>query len=77
MRQQYVKLDWPIPMRDGIELYTVINVPVDAAPTNRYPILMERTPYSSGPYGEANYSKSGPGVSKEPFDEKYIFVHQT
>ena len=76
VRQNYTKLDRQIPMRDGTKLYTVIYVPTDAGPTNRYPFLMERTPYSAGPYGEANYPKTGPGPSKALSQEKYIFVFQ-
>ncbi|QJD81211.1 CocE/NonD family hydrolase [Spirosoma rhododendri] len=76
VRQNYRKLDRQIVMRDGVKLYTTIYVPTDASPTNRYPVLMERTPYSAGPYGESNYPKSGPGPSKELSQEKYIFVTQ-
>ncbi|QJW91346.1 CocE/NonD family hydrolase [Spirosoma taeanense] len=76
VRQNYVKLDRQIPMRDGVKLYTVIYVPKDAAADNRYPILMERTPYSAAPYGEANYPKTGPGLNKDLSRDKYIFVYQ-
>ncbi|WP_288425121.1 CocE/NonD family hydrolase [uncultured Spirosoma sp.] len=76
VRQNYRKLDRQISMRDGVKLYTTIYVPTDASPTNRYPILMERTPYSAAPYGETNYPKSGPGMSTELSQEKYIFVYQ-
>ncbi|WP_338871251.1 CocE/NonD family hydrolase [Spirosoma sp. SC4-14] len=76
VRQNYTKLDRQISMRDGVKLYTVIYVPKDASKTNPYPILMERTPYSAGPYGETNYPKSGPGPNKHLSQEKYIFVSQ-
>ncbi|GAB3894129.1 CocE/NonD family hydrolase [Spirosoma agri] len=76
VRQHYTKLDRQIAMRDGTKLYTVIFVPKDASPTNRYPFLMERTPYSAGPYGESKYPKSGPGPNKDLSQEKYIFVTQ-
>lgn len=81
VRANYTKLDRQIPMRDGTKLYTVIYVPKDASPTNRndgpqYPFLMERTPYSAGPYGETNYPKQGPGPSVELSREKFIFVTQ-
>src|SRR5215471_14150233 len=36
-----------IPMRDGVKLYTVICVPKKSA--ERLPILLQRTPYGSGP----------------------------
>lgn len=74
VKDNYTKLDRQITMRDGIKLYTVIYVPKDAGQS--YPILMERTPYSAGPYGETNYSPNGPGPSKLLSEEKYIFVTQ-
>jgi putative CocE/NonD family hydrolase len=76
VRQNYTKLDRQITMRDGTKLYTLIYVPTDAGAGNRYPILMERTPYSAGPYGETNYPKRGPGPGKALSQEKYIFVYQ-
>jgi uncharacterized protein len=76
VRQNYTKLDRQIPMRDGAKLYTTIYVPKDASDQNRYPFLMERTPYSVGDYGEQNYAKNGPGPSVELSREKYIFVTQ-
>ncbi|MBO0939974.1 CocE/NonD family hydrolase [Fibrella sp. HMF5335] len=80
VRANYIKLDRQITMRDGVKLYTLIYVPKDAS-TNRsggprYPFLMERTPYSAGPYGETKYPKRGPGPSSELSQEKYIFVFQ-
>jgi uncharacterized protein len=45
----YVKYEYMIPMRDGASLYTAVYVP-DDKPGN-HPILLERTPYSAGPYG--------------------------
>jgi len=76
VRTNYTKIDQLIPMRDGTKLYTVIYVPKDASPTNRYPFLMERTPYSAGPYGDKNYPRQGPGPSVELSQEKFIFVNQ-
>ncbi|RYF77769.1 MAG: CocE/NonD family hydrolase [Cytophagaceae bacterium] len=76
VRTNYTKIDRQIPMRDGTKLYTVIYVPKDASPTNRYPFIMERTPYSASPYGETNYPKQGPGPSVELSKEKFIFVNQ-
>src|SRR5688500_2422183 len=64
VRQNYRNLDRLIPMRDGVKLYTVIYVPIDATKKNRYPFLLERTPYSAAPYGETNYPKTGPGTSR-------------
>ena len=76
VRQNYTKLDRRIRMRDGVQLYTVIYVPKDAAAGTPYPVLMTRTPYSAGPYGENHYRGNGPGPSRELSAEKYIFVYQ-
>jgi putative CocE/NonD family hydrolase len=76
VRQNYIKLDRRIRMRDGVQLYTVIYVPRDASAATPYPIVMTRTPYSAGPYGENHYRGNGPGPSKELSAEKYIFVYQ-
>ena len=73
VKENYKKIDTTIVMRDGIKLYTCIYVPKDDS--KQYPILMERTPYSCGPYGPDNYASSlGPNDSL--MKEKYIFVMQ-
>jgi len=76
VRQHYTKLDRQIVMRDGVKLYTTIYVPKDASAATPYPILLQRTPYSAGPYGEDKYRTRGPGPSRELSQEKYIFVFQ-
>ncbi|MBN9379959.1 MAG: CocE/NonD family hydrolase [Chitinophagaceae bacterium] len=61
-------------MRDGVRLYTAIYVPKNEQ-GGPYPFLMERTPYSAGPYGDSIYRGSlGPNatLSREPF----IYVYQ-
>ena len=45
----YTKKEVTIKMRDGIKLHTTIYSPKDTS--KEYPILMQRTPYSSAPYG--------------------------
>lgn len=73
VKENFTKMDTIIPMRDGIRLYTVIYVPKDNA--EKYPFLLERTPYSAGPYGDSNYARRigpNPGLMQE----KYIFVYQ-
>src|SRR4026207_112701 len=73
VKENYKKVDTTITMRDGIKLYTCIYIPKDEA--QQFPILMERTPYSCGPYGPDNYASSlGPNDSL--MKEKYIFVMQ-
>ncbi len=59
VKNNYNKQEIDILMRDGIKLHTTIYTPKDTS--KQYPILMQRTPYSSNPYGEDQYrSKIGP-----------------
>ncbi|HEY4287280.1 MAG TPA: CocE/NonD family hydrolase [Puia sp.] len=73
VKSNYDKLEAYIPMRDGKKLYTAIYTPKDHS--QPYPFLMERTPYSSGPYGDTLY-KGSLGPSPALMREKYIFVYQ-
>ena len=73
VRSNYQKTERTIVMRDGVKLYTVIYTPKDSS--QAYPILMQRTPYSAGPYGGNSYRRRlGPNTSL--MQEKYIFVYQ-
>ena len=72
IKNNYVKTDTTITMRDGVRLYTIIYSPKDMS--SKYPLLIERTPYSVAPYGSGNYTKRlGPTTLVH---EKYIFVFQ-
>ena len=73
-RVHYTKQEFQIPMRDGAKLYTVAYLPRDADRV-RYPIMLNRTPYSAGPYGPGQYRKRvcPNGVMLR---EGYIFVIQ-
>lgn len=51
MAENYTKKETYIIMRDGVRLFTTIYEPVDK--TTKHPILLNRTPYSIAPYGEA------------------------
>ncbi|HEX2629217.1 MAG TPA: CocE/NonD family hydrolase, partial [Chitinophagaceae bacterium] len=73
VKENYNKIDTTITMRDGVKLYTVIYVPKDRS--QQYPILMERTPYSSAPYGSANYASSIT-ANDSLMRDKYIYVNQ-
>ena len=73
VRENYTKYEHSIPMRDGVRLFTAVYVPNDQ--TQKYPILMFRTPYSVFPYGANNYKKQL-GPSKHFDLEGYIFVFQ-
>lgn len=76
--QNFVKTNFDkqeiyIPMRDGKKLYTVIYTPKDH--TQHYPFLMERTPYSAGPYGDTLY-RGSLGPNSRLMHDGYIFVYQ-
>lgn len=73
VRAHYTKYEYRIPMRDGVHLFTAIYVPKDTSHT--YPFLINRTPYSVGPYGVDKYrDQLGPSPD---FDKAgYIFVDQ-
>src|SRR5207253_8594757 len=72
-RLSYTKSEHKIAMRDGVKLFTSVYVPPDTS--QKYPILMTRTPYSAGPYGPNAYPPFlGPSPAFAP--EGYIFVYQ-
>ena len=73
VKDHYVKSEHQITMRDGVRLYTAVYSPKDAS--QKYPILMTRTPYSAGPYGADAYRPSL-GPSAAFMREGYIFVYQ-
>ena len=57
----YTKQEVTIAMRDGTKLHTTIYSPIDTS--KKYPILMQRTPYSSAPYGDEKMkTKIGPNI---------------
>ncbi|MET1257860.1 CocE/NonD family hydrolase [Flagellimonas sp. DF-77] len=69
----YTKQEVDIEMRDGVKLHTTIYAPKDTS--KEYPIVMQRTPYSSRPYGEDGFrSRIGPNVNM--MKEGYIVVYQ-
>jgi len=73
VKAHYTKYEYRIPMRDGKRLFTSVYVPKDSS--QPYPILMDRTPYSVGPYGEDQYKKRL-GPSDEFEKAGYVFVYQ-
>ncbi len=73
VKAHYTKYEYRIPMRDGKKLFTSVYVPKDAS--QAYPILIDRTPYSVGPYGEDEYKKQI-GPSDEFEKAGYIIVYQ-
>jgi putative CocE/NonD family hydrolase len=73
VREHYAKREYRIPMRDGVHLFTSVYMPQDTS--QRYPILMRRTPYTVRPYGEDQYPP-GLGPAMEYAPEGYIVVYQ-
>ncbi|MBI4471160.1 MAG: CocE/NonD family hydrolase [Acidobacteria bacterium] len=70
--EHYSKSEHMIPMRDGVKLFTIVYTPKDQS--QRYPIMLHRTPYGSPPYG-AEYRRTlgpWPDFAKEGF----IFSYQ-
>ena len=73
VREHYTKYEYRVPMRDGQHLFTVVYVPkISSAPL---PFLMERTPYSCGPYGVDRYPRRV-GPNEDFMKAGYIFVCQ-
>lgn len=73
VRSHYTKIERQIPMRDGVKLFTSIYIPKDQS--KKFPIMLNRTPYTVAPYGENLYKLSlgnFPGMMREGF----IFVYQ-
>ena len=73
VKEHYTKYEYRIAMRDGVHLFTSVYVPKDNS--HPYPFLIDRTPYSVGPYGVDLYrTQLGPAPE---FDKAgYIFVFQ-
>ncbi|MER3498672.1 MAG: X-Pro dipeptidyl-peptidase [Chitinophagaceae bacterium] len=75
IRDNYIKKEVSIPMRDGIKLFTAVYMPKDK--TEKHPILMTRTPYSCAPYGEQNFTpRLWGGHWRYYARENYIIVIQ-
>src|SRR5262249_14219581 len=53
LKANYIKYEFRIAMRDGKKLFTAVYVPRDDS--QKYPILLRRTPYSCAPYGVDRY----------------------
>ncbi len=73
VRDHYQKAAHRVPMRDGVALYTQVYLPRDQA--EPLPILLVRTPYSIGSYGDGEFPRQL-GPSPELDRSGYIFVFQ-
>lgn len=75
IKEAYSKFEYRISARDGVKLFVAVYVPKDVFSAGKtYPVMMTRTPYSVGPYGQDQYPfRLGPS---ELFSkDKFIFVY--
>jgi len=70
MQNKYVKSEHLIPMRDGINLYTIVYTPKENS--EKYPFLLNRTCYNAS--GNDDYKVRSP--SPYLIEEGYILVYQ-
>ncbi|MBK8608835.1 MAG: CocE/NonD family hydrolase [Chitinophagaceae bacterium] len=82
VKENYYKVEKMVPMRDGMKLFTAFYIPKDSSV--KHPILMNRTPYSSSPYGVdkfnprlyesywINYLKAGYIIAIQDVRGKYM-----
>lgn len=73
IRENYTRSTHKIAMRDGARLYTIVYAPKDQ--TQKYPILMTRTPYGIPPYEEDKHRFSI-GPNRHFAKEGYIVAYQ-
>lgn len=74
VRENYIKKEVKITMRDGVKLFTCCYIPKDT--TEQHPILFMRTPYSCAPYGEDQWTPFWNGHFRYYFREQYVLVIQ-
>src|SRR5262249_12619135 len=71
----YDKAEYKVSMRDGVKLHTVVYRPKDHS--QRYPLLLQRTPYSAGPYGAGKFRDAQEmSPSELLLRSGYVFVFQ-
>jgi uncharacterized protein len=73
LAEHYTKYEHRIPMRDGVRLLTRVYVPKDDS--QRWPIILTRTPYALKPYGSENYNDPS-GSFRTLAKDKFILVTQ-
>ena len=74
IRENYIKKEVRISMRDGVKLFTSIYMPKDT--TEQHPVLLMRTPYSCEPYGEDNWADYWNRHLRYYMREGYVLVTQ-
>ncbi len=73
LEANYDKTGHMVPMRDGVELFTIVYKPREIV--DPVPVMLFRTPYSIGPY-EAGEYRNPLGPSAEFDRAGYVFVFQ-
>ena len=73
VRNNYIKKEVYISMRDGVRLLTSMYIPKDSA--EKHPLLLTRTPFSCGPYG-GRFDEIWNNYKLAYLQEKYIIVNQ-
>ena len=73
VQEHYEKREVTIPMRDGVKLFANVYLPKDQS--QKYPIMLKRTPYSVAPYEEGQLP-SNLGPSPYLMRDGYIFVYE-
>lgn len=75
IKQNYIKKEYRIQMRDGIYLFTAVYSPKDNS--TKHPIILFRTPYAAAPYGEDQFDNfTRWGASQKLVEDRCIFVAQ-
>jgi putative CocE/NonD family hydrolase len=73
VKAHYTKYEYRVPMRDGVRLFTAVYAPKDTS--QKYPILLNRTPYSVAPYGADQY-RAAIAPSEKLAKDGFIVVYQ-
>lgn len=73
-RNNYIKQEQYIRMRDGAHLFTSIYIPANNS--EKHPILLTRTPYSCAPYGTEQYKNYWANYYNQYLKAGYIMVVQ-
>jgi putative CocE/NonD family hydrolase len=75
VKENYIKKEYKIEMRDGVKLFTSVYIP--KSKTEKCPVIMMRTPYSCEPYGENDFNRRLWSSNWDNFvKENYIVVFQ-
>jgi putative CocE/NonD family hydrolase len=74
IKANYSKMEYKVPMRDGVKLFTTVYIPHDKSESHAF--LMMRTPYSCAPYGQEFSARLWSGHWRYYTRENYIIVVQ-